>query len=117
MKLSVIQEEGWRATVGDSIRSSAAVFLAGGLLIFGSYDKCIYGLDVSAGAVVWAAATKNRVQASVAIHAVSGVAVVGGWDDNVYGVWPRVMAQFYRQRLRGEQCGLRLCSMRVAVPL
>ncbi|MDH5595131.1 MAG: PQQ-like beta-propeller repeat protein, partial [Candidatus Bathyarchaeota archaeon] len=81
----------WNYTTGDAVASSPAV--VGGVVYVGSYDRKIYALNASTGALVWNYATGDMVVSSPAVT--NGIVYVGSYDHLVYAFGPSPNAQTY----------------------
>ncbi|MEN9936352.1 MAG: hypothetical protein RLZZ387_2931 [Chloroflexota bacterium] len=74
----------WSFQADDNIATRPAV--AGGVVVFGSEDRTVYGVDAASGRAVWERAftTTGPVVSSPAV--VGGVALIGSDDGQVYGL-------------------------------
>ncbi|MBA3531308.1 MAG: PQQ-binding-like beta-propeller repeat protein, partial [Ardenticatenales bacterium] len=74
----------WAFRSGDNVATRPLV--VGDMLIFGSEDRAIYGLDAQSGALRWRVETGGPVVSSPAL--MNGIVAIGSDDGAVYGLDP-----------------------------
>ena len=80
----------WNYTTGGDVASSPAV--AEGVVFVGSYDKKVYALDASSGALLWSYTTLDKVISSPAVA--DGAVYFGSYDHLVYAFGPSPSPRF-----------------------
>ncbi|GAB4307139.1 MAG: PQQ-binding-like beta-propeller repeat protein [Promethearchaeota archaeon] len=77
----------WKThAASDDMHSSVALDPGRDVLVVGSNDHHVYGLNLTTGETVWAFETGAEVKASPAIDVTTGMAYVGSWDHVVYAL-------------------------------
>ena len=87
----------WIYNIGHHVYSSPAV--ADGVVFIGSYDKNVYALNGSTGALIWNYTTGAAVLSSPAV--VDGVVFVGSHDNNVYALNESTGAKIWSYKTGG----------------
>ena len=82
----------WKYTAGDAIVSSPAV--VNGVVYVGSFDRNVYALNATTGAILWTYTTGGEVWSSPAV--VNGVVYIGSTDNNVYALDARTGARLWQ---------------------
>ena len=72
----------WKRELGSKIWSTASVF--NDILIFGSLDHWVYGLDVNNGDTVWRYETGGAIASSPLVE--DGTAYLGSFDSTFYAI-------------------------------
>jgi outer membrane protein assembly factor BamB len=90
----------WSFAAEDNIATRPAV--ADGVVLFGSEDRAIYGVDARTGRLAWERpfATSGPVVSSPAIA--SGVALIGSDDGQVYGLDPATGEELWDEPFAAE---------------
>ncbi|NJM42355.1 MAG: PQQ-binding-like beta-propeller repeat protein [Anaerolineae bacterium] len=78
----------WRFQAGGAIYAAPAIANGSsrGIVVVGSVDKHVYGLDLRTGSFLWSFATRDAVQATPVIDPSAGVAYVAGEDGTLYAL-------------------------------
>ncbi len=85
----------WSVDTGDNVATRPVV--VDGIVVFGSEDRSIYGVDAATGVVRWRRSTGGPVVSSPA--AAEGMVVIGSDDGAVRGIDPATGGELWRQRL------------------
>lgn len=68
----------------SDMHSSVGLDPLRGILVVGSNDHNVYGLNLTNGTVIWSFQTGGHVKASPTIDNVTGYVYIGSWDFNMY---------------------------------
>jgi outer membrane protein assembly factor BamB/tRNA A-37 threonylcarbamoyl transferase component Bud32 len=90
----------WRYTTKRAITSSPVLDPELQLVVVGSQDGTVYGLDAQSGWVVWRFRTGKAVIASPCV--VDGVAYVGSADNNVYALEAKTGRLVWKYATEGQ---------------
>ena len=72
----------WRYQTGSRVESSPTV--SGGTVYVGSYDRYLYAVNATSGALRWRYLTGSGVSSSPTVS--GGTVYVGSWDNNLNAV-------------------------------
>jgi outer membrane protein assembly factor BamB/tRNA A-37 threonylcarbamoyl transferase component Bud32 len=90
----------WRYSTKRAVTSSPAFCKELQLVVVGSQDGTVYGLDAQSGWVVWRFRTGKAVISSPCVN--DGVAYIGSADTNIYAIEAKTGRQIWKYATEGQ---------------
>jgi len=90
----------WRYSTKRAVTSSPAFYKELQLVVVGSQDGTVYGLDAQSGWVVWRFRTGKAVISSPCID--EGVVYIGSADTNIYAIEAKTGRQIWKYATDGQ---------------